>query len=98
MSKLAGVRDPGHAVLQPLLIFNSAMGVLYLVTSRQILSRRDSARWSAGLMLANAFVLGVLLTPMVPAAGDNLASMGVRTVVWLAIAGALFWSFRAREV
>jgi hypothetical protein len=98
-SVLAGVRDPGHAVLQPLLIFNSAMGVLYLVTGRQILSRRNSARWSAGLIaLANAIVLGVLHTPAVTVTGDSLASMGVRTGVWLAITGALFWTFRAREV
>jgi uncharacterized phage infection (PIP) family protein YhgE len=50
-SVLVGVRDPGHAVLQPLLIFNSVMGLLYLATGRQIMSRRDSARWSAGIGL-----------------------------------------------
>jgi multisubunit Na+/H+ antiporter MnhB subunit len=98
-SVLVGVRDPGHAVLQPLLIFNAVMGLLYLATGRQILSRRDSARWSAGLIaLANAIVLGVLLTPAVPVTGDSLASMGVRTGVWLAITGALFWTSRARKV
>jgi hypothetical protein len=98
-SVLAGVRDPGHAVLLPLLVFNSAMGVWYLVTGGQILSRRGSARWGAGLIaLANALVLGALLTPAVPAIGDSLASMSLRTGVWLAITAALIWSFPAREV
>jgi hypothetical protein len=61
-SVLAGVRDPGHAVFLPLLVFNSVMGVWYLVTGGQILSRRGAARWSAGLIaLANALVLGALL-------------------------------------
>jgi hypothetical protein len=97
-SVLVGGRDPGHEVLQPLLIFNSTMGVWYLVTGGQILSRRGSARWSAGLIaLANALVLGALLTPAVPATGDNLASMGLRTGVWLAITAALIGSFPARE-
>jgi hypothetical protein len=98
-SVLAGVRDPGHPVFLPLLVFNSAMGVWYLVAGGQILSRRGAARWGAGLIaLANALVLGALLTPAVPATGDNLASMSLRTGVWLAITAALIWSFPAREV
>jgi hypothetical protein len=98
-SVLAGGRDPGHEVLQPLLIFNSTMGVWYLITGGQILSRRGSARWSSGLIaLANGLVLAVLAASAIPAAAESLVAMGIRTGVWLAITAALLWSFPAREV
>jgi hypothetical protein len=41
-SVLSGVREVGHAVFLPLLVFNSAMGVWYLMTAALILSWRGA--------------------------------------------------------
>jgi hypothetical protein len=98
-SVLGGVREVDHAVFLPLLVFNSAMGVWYLITAALILAWRGAARWSAGLIaVGNGLVLMALLLPAMPAAQDSQAAMILRTGLWLAIAAALFWSFQpARE-
>jgi hypothetical protein len=98
-SVLSGVREVGHAVFLPLLVFNSAMGVWYLMTAALILSWRGAARWSAGLIaVGNGLVLMALLLLVMPVAPDSQAAMILRTGLWLAIAAALFWSFQpARE-
>jgi hypothetical protein len=98
-SVLGGVREVGHVVFLPLLVFNSAMGVWYLITAALVLSWRGAARWSAGLIaVGNGLVLMALLLLVMPVAPDSQAAMILRTGLWLAIAAALFWSFQpARE-
>jgi hypothetical protein len=98
-SVLAGIREPGYAVYNPLLVFNSAMGVWYLAAGILILSRRPAGRWSAGLIaLANALVLAALLVLPAPVAMNTLVAMGFRTGLWVAVYGVLRWPGRPREV
>jgi hypothetical protein len=68
---LAG-SDPGYVVFRPLLFFNTAMGVVYLVAAVTIWLDPGPGRiWARGV-----FSTGSAVAP------DSLVAMTFRTVVW----------------
>lgn len=84
--------DPGHAVLRPLLLFNTAMGAAHVAAA--VLLRRDLrlGRQVAGeIARLNLLVLGALLVYAAgggTVAGDSVAAMLLRTGVWAALFAA----------
>lgn len=90
---LLGLGEAGYEVVRPVLLFNTGMGVLYLVAAVLIL--RDVGR---GRLLAGgiaALNVGVLLAVVVRrvtgglVADETLTAMALRTGVWIAITAAL---------
>ena len=85
--------DPGYAVVRPVLLFNTAMGVLYLLAAMLIVRAVARGRQLAWFIAeANAVVLiGVialrLMQPVV--ANQTLAAMVFRTLAWFAIVAVL---------
>lgn len=89
---LAGVRvlsgsDPGYQVFQPLLVYNTAMGVVYLAAAVTIWRSLTGGRYAAGaIFLINLLVVAgivVLYRGGAAVAVDSLRAMTLRTVVWL---------------
>ncbi|HEX6308020.1 MAG TPA: hypothetical protein VFZ69_07520 [Longimicrobiales bacterium] len=83
---LLGLRDPGHVVLQPLLIFNTVMGAVYVGAALRIRSDAAAGRAVAGLIaLLNGGVwLGLIGYSLAGGlvAGDSVVAMMIRTLVW----------------
>lgn len=90
--------DPGHVVVQPLLLFNTAMGAAYVAAA--MLMRRDlrRGRSAAGMIaLLNLTVLGSLLVYSWSGgavASDSFMAMVLRTVVWTVLFIATGWVLR----
>lgn len=90
--------DPGHVVVRPLLIFNTAMGAVYVATA--LLLRRDlrvGRRAAGAIALLNLLALTVLI--LFASSGglvafDSFAAMGLRTAVWAAIFAVAHWILR----
>lgn len=90
--------DPGYRVFQPLLVFNTAMGIAYLGVGLLLGYRSRLAVAGAGLIvLANAamfmFIAFLYRTDDVVARTSVLA-MAFRTGVWIVLLLALLWSQR----
>lgn len=87
---LLGLGEAGYTVVRPVLIFNTAMGVLYLIAA--ILIVRDFDRgWmlASFIAVANLTVLAVIVVSRAAGgavANETLAAMTLRTLVWLVIA------------
>lgn len=85
--------DAGYEVVRPVLLFNTAMGVVYLATAMLIL--RDPARGRLAAIAIASVNLLVLLAVIARRAGggivatETLVAMTLRTVVWIGIAAAL---------
>lgn len=85
--------DAGYEVVRPVLLFNTAMGVVYLAAAWLIL--RDPARGrlvAIAIALLNLLVLVAVIARRVGGdvvATETLAAMTLRTVVWIGIAAAL---------
>ncbi len=97
---IAGTRvllgsDPGYIVFQPLLIYNTVMGVVYLAAG--IIARRNLKQGmyvAAGIFILNLFVLAAiyfLYTKGSTIAIDSLRAMTLRTVVWFVLFAGLWW-------
>ena len=95
---LAGA-DPGYVVFRPLLVFNTAMGVAYLVaaaiTWRSIERGKFAAAAITLLNLLVFAVIGFLYATGHAVAIDSLRAMTFRTVVWFALSIGLVWMGRA---
>lgn len=87
----AGVRvlrgaDPGYVVFLPLLLFNTAMGLVYVAVG--VLAARRSAQARRGAALVALLNLGVLVALLlgyragVAIAVQSLAAMSFRSAVW----------------
>lgn len=96
-SVLAG-RDAGYLVYRPLLIFNTVMGVGYLITGIVAWRRASSGRNAAAVILAlNLLVLGrvaFLYRTSAVVASDSIRAMILRSAVWFALLLALVWASR----
>lgn len=83
-------RDPGYLVYRPLLVFNTAMGVVYIVASLAAWMHRAAGRTAAGwIALVNAAMLAWIVylfkTTTDVVANDSVRAMTLRTAVWLAL-------------
>lgn len=95
MTLVAGIKvlsgiDPGYTVYRPLLLYNTAMGAVYILAG---LAGWRSLRWgTAGAMAIfalNALVLIGVITLYLSTTGvtapDSVAAMTLRTGVWLGL-------------
>ncbi len=96
-SVLAG-RDAGYLVYRPLLVFNTVMGVGYLIAGMLAWSRASSGRNAAAVILGlNLLVLGrvaFLYRTSAVVAIDSVRAMILRSAVWLALLLVFAWATR----
>ena len=104
---IAGTRvllgsDPGYIVFRPLLIYNTAMGIVYV--SVGVIAWRNL---KLGMYLAAAiFVLNLVVLASIyflyiegsSIAVDSLRAMSLRTVVWLVLFSGLWWLCRRNKL
>ena len=90
--------DPGYEVFRPLLVYNTAMGVAYLMAGDALWRRASAGRNAAGaIFLLNLLVLAGILVVYATGSGvavDSLRAMTLRTVVWLLLFLAAWWAAR----
>jgi hypothetical protein len=90
--------DPGYIVFQPLLIYNTAMGVAYIGAG--LLAWRNARQGqfaAAAIFLLNGLVLAAIAYLYVsqgPVAVDSLRAMILRTGVWSVLFLGLVWVAR----
>lgn len=91
---LLGLGEAGFPVVQPVLLFNTAMGALYLLAA--VLIARDIDRGRPLALLIAVANVAVLLAIVGLSAGggevanQTLAAMTLRSAVWIIIAAVLF--------
>lgn len=94
-SILLGLRQAGYHVVQPVLLFNTVMGFVYIAAAVATIRDLDLGwRLAFAIGLVNAVVL--VAVSLYRAAGgtvaaETLAAMVVRTAVWFGIFGLLSW-------
>ncbi len=104
---IAGTRvllgsDPGYIVYRPLLIYNTAMGIVYV--SAGVIAWRNIKQGTyvaAAIFVLNLIVLTAiyfLYTEGKSIAIDSLRAMSLRTVVWLALFAGLGWLSRRNKL
>lgn len=103
---LVGVRvlaslDADRSAVQPLLIYNMAMGMAYLAAGVITWHSLHKGMYAAAMMLAvNLIVLacfGYLYAEGSGIAYESVRSMTVRAIVWLALFLGLAWLSRRRH-
>jgi hypothetical protein len=92
---LAGWSDPGYEILRPLLIFNTAMGAVYLAAG---VAMWRKLRWgtyaAATIFVVNLSVLAAIVLVYMSDGGvaiESIGAMGLRSAVWLGLWAALAW-------
>ena len=92
--------DPGYIVFRPLLIYNAAMGIVYVAAG--IIAWRNIKQ---GMYVAAAiFVLNLIVLTAIfflykegnSIAVDSLRAMSLRTVVWFALFTGFWWLCRIK--
>lgn len=86
---LFGGVDPGYVVFGPLLAFNTAMGVVYVIAGVALWRDRHWSVRAAGTIAAlNLATLGTIIVLYASAGGvavDSLRAMTLRSAVWLVL-------------
>jgi uncharacterized membrane protein len=94
-SILLGLREAGYHVVQPVLLFNTVMGLVYIGAAVATIRDLDLGwRLAFAIGLVNAVVL--VAVSLYGAAGGTVAAetvvaMIARTAVWFGIFGLLSW-------
>lgn len=90
--------NPGYVVFQPLLIYNTVMGFVYIgvgtISWRSLDLGKNGACVIFVLNLIVLIAIGVVYTSGGALAIDSLYAMTLRTVVWLAIFSGFWWLSR----
>lgn len=91
-SVLLGISTPEYNVLQWLVVYNVAAGILSIVVSILIWQKHPIMRsFSVMILTAHALVLILLITIFSDvSAADSMKAMLFRTVIWIAIAILVF--------
>jgi hypothetical protein len=96
---LFGWRDAGYEVVQPVLLFNTVMGFVYLGAALLIARDLERGRLAALVItLVNFVVLAAIVARRVAGdvvADETLVAMTARCVIWAAIAIVLTREKRA---
>ncbi|HMM55309.1 MAG TPA: hypothetical protein PKC23_09870 [Candidatus Desulfobacillus sp.] len=96
--RVLGGADPGYVVFRPLLLFNVAMGAVYIAAGIVIWRALASGRKFAGaIFLLNLLVLAgiaLLWQGGGAVATQSLGAMSFRTILWLALFLVLGWRLR----
>lgn len=91
---IAGVRvlagsDPGYTVFRPLLIYNTAMGMAYVVAGVVAWRNVERGKYAAAAIFALNFLalgtVGYLHVAGSAVALDSIRAMIFRTIVWLVL-------------
>ena len=91
--------DPGYIVFRPLLIYNAAMGIVYVAAG--IIAWRNIKQGmyvAAAIFVLNLIVLTAiffLYTEGNSIAVDSLRAMSLRTVAWFALFAGFWWLCRS---
>ena len=97
---IVGVRvlagsDPGYIVFRPLLIYNTAMGMVYVAAGVIAWRSVDRGKYAAAtIFVLNFLVLGAigyLYATGSAVAIDSLRAMILRTIVWLMLFLGMTW-------
>jgi hypothetical protein len=95
---LMGYSAPGYVVYQPLLIYNTAMGIAYVAAGATIWYSLRRGKYAAfAIFILNLAVLAGIVVVYVnggAVAVDSLKAMAFRTVVWLGLFLVLAWKSR----
>lgn len=90
--------NPGYVVFQPLLIYNTVMGFVYIgvgtISWRSLDLGKNGACAIFVLNLIVLIAIGIVYTSGGALAIDSLYAMTLRTVVWLAIFLGFWWLSR----
>lgn len=93
--------DPGYVVFQPLLIYNTVMGVAYVAGGLAIWRNLRWGKYAAvTIFTLNLLVLAgivFLYTSTDSVAIDSLRAMTLRTVVWLVLWLGSAWLSREKS-
>ena len=93
-----GYSEPGYVVYQPLLIYNTVMGFVYVAAGAAIWYNLHRGRYAAFAIFAlNLIVLGgvfFLYASGGAIAVDSLRAMTLRTSVWFVLSLVLTWKTR----
>ena len=99
--RVLGGADPGYVVFRPLLLFNTAMGGVYVAAGIVALRSLASGKLAAaGIFLLNLLVLGIIGYLYVAGSAvaiDSIRAMTFRTGVWLVLFLGLAWLDRGRH-
>jgi hypothetical protein len=97
---LAGYSDPGYVVYQPLLIYNTAMGIAYVAAGALVWYDLQRGKYAAlAIFILNLAVLAdvvFLYTTGGDIAVESVRAMVLRTSVWLGLFLVLAWKSRSR--
>ncbi|MFW5927416.1 MAG: hypothetical protein ACOCSR_05125 [Wenzhouxiangella sp.] len=90
--------DPGYVVYQPLLVFNTVMGLLYVAVAvmawHKPVQGRNGAALIFGLNLLALIGIYVLHAYGAAIALDSLRAMSLRSGVWLVLLAGFWWLAR----
>ena len=94
--------DPGYIVFRPLLIYNTAMGIVYVAAGILIWRNFKQGMYvAAAIFFLNLVVLAAiyfLYTEGSSIAVDSLRAMSLRTAVWLVLFAGLWWLNRSNKL
>ena len=92
--------DPGYTVFQPLLVYNTLMGVAYIAGGLMIWRNIRRGKYvAASIFTLNLIVLGGIAYLYFVSDGvavDSLRAMTLRTVVWLVLLLGSVWLGRGK--
>ena len=92
--------DPGYTVFQPLLVYNTLMGVAYIAGGLMIWRNLRRGKYvAASIFTLNLIVLGGIAYLYFVSDGvavDSLRAMTLRTVVWLVLLLGSMWLGRGK--
>jgi hypothetical protein len=92
---------PGYIVFRPLLIYNTAMGIVYVTAGIIAWHNLKQGKYAAAIIFVlNSLVLVAafyLYAKGSAIAVDSLRAMTLRTVVWLALFVGLAWISRRNQ-
>ncbi|MCP4290157.1 MAG: hypothetical protein GY792_38085 [Gammaproteobacteria bacterium] len=102
---IAGTRvlagsDPGYYVFLPLLLYNTVMGVAYIVVGIIMWRNTTQGKYAAASIFGlNFLVLGIvgyLYAAEASVAVNSVGAMIFRTVIWLVLFLGLTWVYRRK--
>ncbi len=92
--------DPGYTVFQPLLVYNTLMGIAYIAGGLMIWRNIRRGKYvAASIFTLNLIVLGGIAYLYFVSDGvavDSLRAMTLRTVVWLVLLLGSVWLGRGK--
>ena len=93
-SVLAG-SNPGYLVFRPLLIYNMAMGSVYIAAGVLIWCNHNKGKYAAATIFTlNLLVLGIIVYLYIAGSAiaiNSLQAMTFRTMVWLMLFLGMAW-------